>query len=137
MRARFLSTVSVLALVAVWLGGLSEAQDVFTKRDAQGPVTVTVTLIPGVVSSAPIRAKVVLDTHSVVLDGVAFEQAVSIRSPDGAATLPTAVEQATGSGHHREAVLVFPAASTTGRVQIVVKDVGGVNERVFTWESVR
>src|SRR5262249_33898968 len=110
MRALALGTVFVSTLVAAWLGGLSEAQDVFTKRDAQGPVTVVVTLIPGVVSSAPIRAKVVLDTHSVALDGVAFEQAVAIRTPDGAETLPTAVEQATGSGHHREAVLVFQAA---------------------------
>jgi hypothetical protein len=33
--------------------------------------------------------------------------------------------------------LVFQAAPTTGRVQIVVKNVGGVNERLFTWESVR
>jgi hypothetical protein len=137
MRTLLLRTAFALFLVGVWLGGLSEAQDGLTKRDAQGPVTVTVTLIPGAVSSAPIRAKVVLDTHSVALDGVAFEQAVAIRTPDGAETQPTAVEQASGSGHHREAVLVFQAAQTTGRVQIVVKNVGGVNERLFTWESVR
>jgi hypothetical protein len=137
MRALLLRTAFMVSLIGVWLGGQSEAQDGLTKRDGQGPVTVTVTLIPGAVSSAPIRAKVVLDTHSVALDGVAFEQAVAIRTPDGAETLPTAVEQASGSGHHREAVLVFQAAPTTGRVQIVVKNVGGVNERLFTWESVR
>jgi hypothetical protein len=136
MRAVLVDTAFLL-FIGLWFVGLSEAQDAFTKRDAQGPVTVTVTLIPGTVSSAPIRAKVVLDTHSVALDDVAFEQAVVMRTPDGAETLPSAVEQARGSGHHREAVLVFQTAQTAGRVGIVVKNVGGVNERVFTWESVR
>jgi hypothetical protein len=136
MRAFVTRTAFVLSLIGVWLGGQSEAQDGFTKRDAQGPVTVSVTLIPGTVSSAPIRAKVVLDTHSVALDGIAFEQAVAMRAPDGAERLPSAVEQAKGSGHHRQAVLVFQTAQTAGRVQIVVENVGGVNERVFTWESI-
>jgi hypothetical protein len=69
----------------------------------------------------------------VALDGVAFEQAVVIRLPNGADVPPTAVEQASGSGHHREAVLVFPPSPPGGGVQIVVKNVGGVAERTFTW----
>jgi hypothetical protein len=115
MRVFLLRTAFVLSFLGVWLGGQSEAQDGFTRRDTQGLVTVTVTLISGAVSSGPIRAKVVLDTHSVTLDGVVFEQAVAIRTPDGAETLPTAVEQAKGSGHHREAVLVFQAATNDGQ----------------------
>jgi hypothetical protein len=135
MRVFFVSMAFVWSLIGVWLGGLSEAQEGLTKRDAQGPVTVVVTLIPSPTPGAPIKAKVVLDTHSVALDGVAFEQAVAIRTPDGAEAPPTAVEQASGSGHHREAVLVFPPSPQPGSVRIVVRNVGGVAERTFLWEG--
>jgi hypothetical protein len=124
----------VLSLLSVGPAALSEAQGGLTKRDAQGPVTVVVTLIPPATPGAPIKAKVVLDTHSAGLDGVAFEQAVAIRPLDGAEVPPTAVEQVSGSGHHREAVLVFPPSAQPGTVRIVVKNVGGVAERTFTWE---
>ena len=135
MRALLLRAAFASFLIGVWLGGQSEAQDGLTKRDAQGPVTVTVTLIPGAVSSASIRAKIVLDTHSVALDDVAFEQAVAMRTPDGAEVLPAAVEQARGGGHHREAVVVFPPPAPPGPVRIVVKNVGAVAERTFVWEA--
>jgi hypothetical protein len=71
----------------------------------------------------------------VALDGVAFEQAVVVRTPDGAEVPPTAVEQASGSGHHREAVLVFPPVAQPGPVRILVRNVGGVAERTFLWEA--
>lgn len=54
-----------------------------------------------------------------------------MRTADGTDVAPTAMEQATGSGHHREAVLVFPAVTAPGSVWIVVKNVGGVAERTF------
>ena len=113
MRVFFTGLAFVWSLIGVWPGGQPEAQEGFTKREA----------------------KVVLDTHSVGLDGVAFEQIVAIRTADGAEVLPSAVEQASGGGHHREAVLVFPSAAQPGSVRIVVKNVGGVAERTFTWES--
>lgn len=137
MRALSIGTVFLLSLVGVWLGGSADAQEALTRRDAQGPVTVVMTLVPAATPGAPIKVKVVLDTHSVSLDDVAFEQVAVIRTPDGAEAPPTAVEQAKGGGHHREAVLVFPPAPSAGSVQIVVKNVGGVKERLFTWESVR
>jgi hypothetical protein len=137
MRALSVRTVFVLTLIVVQLGALSEAQDGLTKRDAQGPVTVIVTLMPAPTPGIPIKAKVVLDTHSVALDAIAFERVAMIRTPGGVEMAPSAVEQATGSGHHREAVLVFLPAPSTGRIQIVIKNVGGINERTFTWESVQ
>jgi hypothetical protein len=108
-----------LVLSLIILGGLgrSEAQDPFTKRDQQGPL----------------KAKIVFDTHSVGLDGIVLDRAVVMRT-DGTDVPPTAVEQATGGGHHREAVLVFPAPTQPGPVQILVKNVGGVAERSFSWE---
>jgi YHS domain-containing protein len=52
----------------------------------------------------PIRATVVLDTHTVALDDVVFARAVALRTPEGAEVAPTRVEGLKGSGHHRQAV---------------------------------
>jgi hypothetical protein len=45
------------------------------------------------------------------------------------------VEGSRGSGHHREAVVVFPPVTQRGPVRVVVRNVGGIGERVFVWES--
>lgn len=132
MRARVLGSLA-LSLVILGPWGRSEAQEPLTKRDQQGPVTVVVTLMPPTTPGAPIKAKVVLDTHSVGLDGIAFDRAVVMRT-DGTDVPPTAVEQPSGGGHHRDAVLVFPPPAQPGPVQIVVKNIGGIAERSFSWE---
>lgn len=123
----------VASLVALWAVGLATAEEGLTRRDRQGPVTGTVTLLAPPAAGTPVRAKVVLDTHSVALDAVALDQAVALRI-DGGDVAPTSVEQATGSGHHREAVLVFAPLAEPGSVRIVVKNVGGAVERSFAWE---
>lgn len=105
-----------------------------SRQDRKGPVTVTATLIPSVTGDGPLRVRVVLDTHSTNLDGLAFETIVALRGPDGKDVEPLAVEQAKGSGHHREAVVVFRAPAARGGLRVVVKNVGGVSERIFTWE---
>ncbi len=110
------------------------AEESLTRRDARGPVTVAATLLPADGAGAPVKVRIVLDTHSVALDAIALERAVALRKPDGTDVAPTAVE-ATGGGHHRQAVLTFAASEAGTPLRIVVKDVGGVAERVFTWES--
>jgi hypothetical protein len=135
MRLVLVGLVVVWSVTGVWLGASSEAQEGVTRRDTQGPVTVAVTLMHSPTPGVPIKAKVVLDTHAVALDGVGFEQAVAMQAAGGIEVPPTAVEQASGSGHHREAVLVFPPVAEPGTVRIVVRNVGGVAERTFTWES--
>lgn len=132
MRA-YLRAGIVLAAVGISVVGVSEAQEGLTKRDQQGPVTVVVTLLAPPAAGTPLRIKVVLDTHSVGLDGIAFEQAVAVRAGDGRDVAPTAVEEASGGGHHRQAVLVFPAAQV-GPLRVVVKNIGGVAERSFAWD---
>jgi len=91
MHAGFAIAAALLLTAAI----SSNAQDAATKRDRQGPVTVTVTVMES--SASGIKAKVVLDTHSVPLDGIAFDQAVSLRRPDGSDVAPVAVEQMTGA----------------------------------------
>ena len=124
---------AALALVLLIGGSVvpASAQSALTKRDGQGPVAVVVTLIEMAASGT--KAKVVLDTHSVSLDGIAFDQAVRLRTPDGTEIAPVAVEGASGAGHHRQAVVVFPSVGGATAVLIVVKDVGGIAERAFRW----
>lgn len=129
----FLRTALVVAIAGLGVVGPLEAQEELTKRDGQGPVTVVVTLAAAPAVGAPVKVKVVLDTHSVGLDTIPLEQAVALRTPDGKDLAPTAVE-AQGGGHHRSALLVFPPLAQAGPLRIVVKNVGGVAERSFVWE---
>lgn len=133
MRSSFRAGLA-LTIAILWAVGILEAQEGVTKRDRRGPVTVAVTLTPLPAIGTPIKVKVSMDTHSVALDDIAFEEVVALRTPAGPDLAPTAVEQVTGGGHHRQAVLVFPPLAQAGELRIVVKNVGGVAERSFVWE---
>ena len=75
-----------------------------------------------------------LDTHSVNLDSYDLKTVTVLRDDTGKTYLPTGIESK-GSGHHREATLIFPKVSGEAkRIQIVIKDVAGVKERTFDWD---
>lgn len=131
---RYLRTAVVVLVALVLWAVITEADPSLTRRDASGPVTVIVTLTAPPAVGAPLTAKVVLDTHSAVLDGIVFDQAVVMRAADDREIAPR-VETITGGGHHREAILVFPALAAAGPVRLVVKNVGGVAERTFVWDT--
>lgn len=131
MRAWLRVGLVVAALGSV--GGAS-GQEGLTQRDGQGAVTVAVTLTGPPEVGVPIRVTVVLDTHAVALDDVVFERAVALRTPEGGEIAPAGVEVSRGSGHHREAVLVFPPVTQRATVRIIVKNVGGIGERNFVWK---
>jgi hypothetical protein len=137
MRTLLRTTGLLLALASFPTAPILEAQDGPTRRDRQGPVTVALTLLAPLGEASLIRVKVVLDTHSTSLDGIAFQQAVVLQAPDGSEVAPAAMEEEKGGGHHREAVLVFPAIARTNPLRIVVRNVGGVPERSFTWDVAR
>ena len=123
--------VSLTFFICVSLTAMSEAQGDASQRNTQGPVSVTVALVEAPGADRLVKVSVALDTHSVSLDSIKFEETVRVRTPEGAETAPVGVEQAKGSGHHRQAVLVFPAPAQGGELRIVVKDIGGVPERAF------
>jgi len=133
MRSLFRVGIGMVAIVLVAVG-IAGAQVEQTKRDARGPVTVVVTLLAPPVVGSPLKARVVLDTHSVGLDSIELERAVVVRGADGVDLAPSAVEEAAGGGHHKQAVLVFPPTAQAGAVRIIVKNVGGVAERSFVWD---
>lgn len=130
MRLDAIAVITAALTLAATLAGAEP----LTRSDRQGAVTVTVTLPAAPEAGAPLGVRVVLETHSVGLDGVQFDRAVVLRTADGDVG-PTAVE-VSGGGHHREAVLRFPPPRPGEEVRIVVSDVGGIAERVFAWPAV-
>jgi hypothetical protein len=122
------------------LGGLLGGSEVFgaaathaTRTDSGGGVTVKVTFLD-LKASGDLRFQVVLDTHSVNLDGYDLKAISVLRDNAGNTYSPTAVENK-GSGHHRETTVSFAkVASGTKRVELVIKDVAGVKERIFRWD---
>ncbi len=78
---------------------------------------------------------VALDTHTVDLDQYKFAKIAHLRDDAGKEYHPDMVSSS-GSGHHREATLKFKDADISGAkfVELVVKGVAGVDERVFRFE---
>jgi hypothetical protein len=80
------------------------------------------------------RFSVMLDTHSVNLDMYDLTALSVLRDDTGLTMQPTGAENK-GSGHHREVILTFPRPSMDRKwLELVVKDVAGVKERVFRWD---
>lgn len=123
------------ALILVGSAGADAAASPGAKQSVRGGgVTVDVTFLADR-ADAP-AFQVVLDTHSVNPDGYRFEEIVRLRDGQGGQVVPAAVEGAKGSGHHREATVRFtwPAPTPKG-LELVVKGVAGVPERVFRWPT--
>ena len=140
MRRNVWLTVLLLgtvASVAGWTGeGLaaSVAQAKLSQQVAGGGVTVAATLLKDQGETTTI--KLVLNTHSANLDGYNFEAIAMLRDDSGKTYPVEAVEQASGGGHHREAVLRFGKVSPQAKsIELLVKDVAGVKERLFRWSA--
>ena len=118
-------------------GQAKGASEGATQRQEGGQVTVAATWNgPG---AGPVFT-VALDTHSVDLDSIDLSRLAVLRTPAGdvAATEWSAPK----GGHHRSGELRFPSARpdgrptlTSGPVELVVRDVAGVPERSFRWQS--
>lgn len=130
-------TLILGGLLLVGLSGFGESFGAvnpgLTRTISGGGVTVKATYLnPQGTEDA--RFQVVLDTHSVNLDGYDLKAISVLRDDSGKTYEPTGAENK-GSGHHREVTVVFPRPSAdVKRLQLVIKDVGGVKERVFRWE---
>jgi hypothetical protein len=133
--------VALLAL-ALFLAGpasspSSPAADAL-QTNKGGGVTVKATWLAD--REAPTFA-VALDTHSVALDGYDLRQLALLRV-DGVSVAPASWDTPAG-GHHRAGTLTFPSTTDHGsqlitersqKVELVIRGVGEVPERVFTWE---
>jgi hypothetical protein len=106
-------------------GGLTQTQ-------AGGGVTVKVTYL-NPKASDDVRFEVILDTHSVNLDGYDLKSLSLLRDEAGK-TYEVAKTENKGSGHHRELTIVFSKPSPEAkRLELVIKDIAGIRERIFRW----
>ena len=81
--------------------------------------------------------QVTMDTHSVDLDQYDLGKLAVLRDDTGKEYAPAAWLSPPG-GHHREGTLKFPVPEslTQGKarsIQLVIRDVAGVGERVLQW----
>jgi len=120
-------------LVGLIFGGDSFGAAANTPQtNSGGGVAAKVTYLnPG--TTEDLRFQVVFDTHSVNLDAYDLKSIIVLRDEAGTSYAPTRVENK-GSGHHRETTVSFSTLSPEAkRVELVIKDVAGVKERVFRW----
>ena len=104
-----------------------------TQAVTDGGVTVNVTYLNPKQDDGA-RFQVALDTHSVNLDSYDFKTIAVLRDDSGNTYLPAAVENK-GSGHHRQATVVFgKIASGTKYVELMIKDLAATKERTFRWD---
>ncbi len=104
-----------------------------TRTHSGGGVTVAVTYL-NPQSAEGARFQVVLDTHSVNLDGYDLTQLSSLRDDAGRTYEASGVEN-TGSGHHRTITLLFPKpAPAATALELTLRDVAGIPERLFQWQ---
>lgn len=131
-RTGWLAALGASALLVGLTAFAEAAQGPETKTVDGGGVSVGVTYLQ---TKGPGTAfKVVLDTHSADLDRYKFESIATLRDDAGKAYPLEAVESASGSGHHREAVLRFARLAPGAKgLELVVRDVAGVKERLFLW----
>lgn len=144
--ARALATLLGLALLAISGSAVAASPAALlqptegTQISEGGQVTVSVTWMAG---AEALAFAVVLDTHAVDLDRYDLLQLAVLRTPAGVEVPPSGWDAPPG-GHHREGTLTFPTTDADGNplidadtrsFELAIRDVAGVPERVFRWES--
>lgn len=127
----------VLAATAIFFRSASPqepppAEDFAPQTNAEEPVSVTVA---PQISANEWAFSVTLDTHSVDLED---DMAQISRLIDGAGNeyAPNGWTGDPPGGHHRTGTLAFaPIAPAPGAITLLIRDVGGVRERRFTWQN--
>ena len=82
--------------------------------------------------------KVAMDTHSVALDQYDLGKLAVLRDDTGKEYRPVSWDAPPG-GHHLEGRLTFPLPDSVSQgktkyVEIVIRNVAGIEERVLRWE---
>ena len=130
-----LTIVAVLLLnISIGVGvSFSAESSGAVQSVAGGGVTAKVTFLNPKSGDEP-RFQIVLDTHSVNLDACDLKSLASLRDDAGKAYASTGIDNK-GSGHHRESTVSFVQVSPEAkRLELVIKDVAGVKERIFRWD---
>jgi Spy/CpxP family protein refolding chaperone len=110
------------------MGRESQEKGPMTKEKSEGGVTATVSLEG---KNGVLSFKIVLNSHTVNFDEYKFDEIIILRT-DGK-EYKGRIKSQEGSGHHRSAVVEFDNPRTK-EVEVVIKDVAGVKERIFKFQ---
>lgn len=117
----------------------------FTKEHKGGGVEVSLTLLnpQALYTGGDLIFDTSMNTHTIDLDRYQMEELSFLRDEMGRLFKALAWESAEGGGHHRFGRLKFPGKDNKGKpiigkndkyIEVVIRDVGGVKERVLKWE---
>ena len=118
--------------------GQPQAVSDLKRTESSGSVTFVVTPDPAPAPGVQgLTFDIVMDTHSVDLDGYDLKLRATLRDGQGRVFQPTLWDAPPG-GHHREGKLAFsgqPLVQADSRnVELVIRDVAGTKERIFRWD---
>mgnify|MGYP001583866497 CR=1 FL=1 len=148
MNTKILIIVGIILVVAVIRFSVNKKKEVpqgevvqkqvqttlSPQMNSEGSVEVEVTPIEISDTSDPWRFKIVLNTHSVELDQDLTKVTLLVDNKRNQYK-PLSWDGAAPGGHHREGVLTFRSISPRPpSIELVVKDVGEIKERKFTWD---
>ncbi len=104
-----------------------------TKIAEEPPVTIEITPVEFGPAASQWKFNVIFSTHAGSLDFDPMKIAF-ITDDKGGVSRPIAWEGPGPGGHHREGMLLFNAPNPAPlNVELKIKDVGGVSERLFKW----
>lgn len=145
-RTRIIVGLTIVLALAATLVGLScfsrpsAAVDTpsngLTQSNSAGAVTVQATWLGKEGDS--LTFEVAMDTHSVPLSQYDLSKLARLRDSQGGEYAPTAWTAPAGD-HHRKGMLAFPLPEAVGQggaayVEIVVRDIAGIPQRVLRWQ---
>ena len=110
---------------------VTQTMSLETQTNSEGPVEITV--VPKNLSDKELLFKITLNTHSEELLADLTKNAVLVDNK-GNEYSPIDWQGDLPGGHHREGVLIFNEINpASAYVALKIKDVGGIPERLFTW----
>lgn len=112
--------------------GFAVAPPPTRRTDSGEGVTVKVILLDSN-RSGDLRFQGVLDTHSVNLDGYELKKIAVLRDGPGKNHLPKSVESKESRQHRQSTLVLAKMAKGTKRVELVIKGIAEVKERVIRW----
>lgn len=107
------------------------------RTNDEGPVEMAVLYLNPLRQEAgsELSFEVRMNTHSVNLDAYEMEKISFLRIDGGDEQKALGWSKPGGGGHHRSGILKFagPIPSNAKSLQVIIRGVGGVQERVFEW----
>ncbi len=141
----FVMAMFFIPFLSVFQAEAQSTEASLRKRNRGGAVTVEVVYMNPIEKDqkGKLVFKIEMNTHSVDLNAYEIEKNSFLKNDKGEETKAIAWEQPSGDGHHRSGLLVFSdtddsetsvVTRETRFIILTIKDLAGVEERVFRWD---